>query len=149
MYKGIVRKGATDFLSLITSSTIGMEGDEEEKEVYDNVLKKREELLKPLVIIQTGILEKKQKDFEDIYEKLSLSEKIDPSDKDNRLVEYAIGELKKETTRLRASLNGDWVYNPFNVDFGGDLITLGVGDAYDMYAYNSYLNNKITNGEEL
>ena len=36
-----------------------------------------------------------------------------------------------------------------NKDFMGDLVTFGLGDAYDKYAYNSYLHEKINKGEPL
>jgi hypothetical protein len=154
LYMDLVWSGALGVSKLLSSSTAGMGGEtygehKKDRQEYTKQLAKRKELLEPLITIQKGVLETKQKELENIYDKLSITEKYDPSDKDNRLLEYGIGELKKEKDRLQASLDGSIVYNPFNKDFGGDLATLGLGDAYDMYVYNSYLNEKITKGEEL
>lgn len=133
----------------LTPTGVGMDGTEEEIEEYKNAVAKKKQLQKPVLDIVDSIHQVKQEKLQEQWDKMSLVEKYNPFDRENRLIEYGLGEVNTERDRIKSYVEGDYIYNPFNKDFMGDFGTLGIGDAYDMYFYNSYLHDKINNGEEL
>jgi hypothetical protein len=127
----------------------GMKGSDKDKKEYKNALQKRKELNLPALTILDNIHAEKEKQLKSAWEDMSFIEKYNPFDRENRLVEYGLGEIEAERQRIKDYANGSYIYNPINKDFMGDFATLGIGDAYDQYFYNSYLQNKINAGEAL
>jgi len=133
----------------VTPTGVGMDGTEEEIQEYKDAVTKRKELQTPVLEIVDSMHEQKQKVLQDQWDNMSFAEKYNPFDRENRLVEYGLGEVNAERDRIKDYVEGSHIYNPLNKDFLGDFATLGIGDAYDMYFYNSYLHDKINKGEEL
>lgn len=133
----------------VSPTGTGMDGTDEEKEEYINAINKRKQLQKPVIDILDSKHEVKEQELQNQWDNMSFTEKYNPFDRENRLIEYGLGEIKTERDRIKSYVDGDYVYNPFNKDFMGDFATLGIGDAYDMYFYNSHLHEKINAGEKL
>jgi len=126
--------------------TFGMEGSDEEKKEYEAALEKRKELQKPAAKIMESILQVQQEKLEKVWEDKSILEQFHL---DNDMVRYALNEVEAEKTKLRAFIDGDNVYNPFNDKFMIQAGTMGIQGAWDAYLYNKPLSEKIEKGEEL
>lgn len=133
---------------VIFGESAGMESSEEDRKEYEKAIERRKELRKPAASIMKDILQEQEDKISALYKEQSSLSLMNPFS-DANLLRYTLWEIGAEKRRLDSFIEGDHVFNPFNMKTVSDLTTLGLLNLVDSYVHVKGLHEKIINGEEL